>query len=224
MKGKLIVIEGTDGSGKGTQSTLLVERLVKENIPAVYIEFPQYGKPSAKMVEEYLNGRLGSAEEVGPYRASIFYAVDRYSARKDILKWLDEGKVVVCNRYVSANLGHQACKISAEKLPEFITWVEDLEYGTFELPRPDAVLLLHMPVEIGQRLVDKKGHRDYVGGAKKDLHEGDLEHLRSAEQAFLRVAELQKWHILKCNDGDEPLPIEIIHEILYAHTHKILSK
>ncbi|MBU4493296.1 MAG: thymidylate kinase, partial [Nanoarchaeota archaeon] len=107
MKGKFIVIAGTDGSGKATQIKILVKRLKDKGYEVEIADFPQYGKKSAALVEEYLNGKFGLAEEVGPYRASIFYACDRYAASFKIKEWLDEGKIVVSNRYVSANVGHQ---------------------------------------------------------------------------------------------------------------------
>jgi dTMP kinase len=216
MKGKLIVIEGTDGSGKATQSKLLMERLKKEGHDAVYVEFPQYGTPSAAMVEEYLNGRLGSADDVGPHRASIFYAVDRYAKSKEMHKWLKQGKIIICNRYVSANQGHQAGKLKdLSKIDQFLDWVDDLEYNIFKIPRPDKIILLYMPCEIGQRLVDKKGHRDYVGGCKKDIHEADINHLKSAEKAYIYVAEKEDWEIIECSDGQDPYSIESIHEEVY---------
>ena len=107
MKGKLIVLCGTDGSGKATQAELLAERLKKEGHDVEVVDFPNYGEKSAALVEMYLNGDFGTAEEVGPYRASVFYAVDRYASSKKMKKWLDEGKIIVSNRYVSANIGHQ---------------------------------------------------------------------------------------------------------------------
>jgi len=217
MKGKLIVIEGTDGSGKATQSKLLMERLNSEGHDAVYVEFPQYGSPSASMVEEYLNGRLGTADEVGPYRASIFYAVDRYAKSKEMKKWLEEGKIIICNRYVSANKGHQAGKLKDnEEIDKFLSWINDLEYNIFGIPKPDKVILLYMPCEIGQKLVDKKGHRDYVGGEKKDIHEADINHLKDAEKAYKYVAAKEAWSVIECNNGEEPLSIEDIQEKVYS--------
>ncbi len=113
--GKFIVIDGTDGSGKGTQTEILVNRLRNLGHDVAMADFPQYGQVSAGLVEEYLNGNYGKAEEVGPYRASIFYACDRYDASFKIRKWLEEGKIVISNRYVTANMGHQGGKISSQK-------------------------------------------------------------------------------------------------------------
>lgn len=225
MKGKLIVIEGTDGSGKKTQSDLLVKRLKKEGYNVEIADFPQYGTPGAKMVELYLNGKFGTAEEVGPYRASIFYAIDRYAKSKQMHKWLKQGKIIVANRYVSANKGHQAGKIKDRKdLDKFLDWLNDLEYNIFAIPRPDKVLLLHMPSEIGQKLVDKKGHREYVGGKKKDIHEADLKHLKDAEKAYLYVAEKENWEVIECSKGSKPDSITSIHEKIYQKIKNILVK
>ena len=223
MKGKLIVIDGTDGSGKATQTELLVERLKKENYQVKTTDFPQYGKRSAALVEDYLNGEFGSAKEVGPYRASIFYAVDRYAASFKIREWLDKGKIVVSNRYVSANMGHQTGKIKDKKeRDKFLEWLEDLEYNIFRIPKPDKNILLYMPPEIGQRLVDKKGHRDYIGGKKRDIHEADIKHLRDAAEAYLYVAKKYNWVVIYCAPDNRLKTREEIHELVWREIKKIL--
>jgi dTMP kinase len=224
-QGKLIVICGTDGSGKATQTQLLVDRLKKQGIAVETISFPQYGKKSAALVEEYLNGTFGAAKDVGPYRASIFYACDRYDASFQMRKWLDQGKIVVCNRYVSANQGHQTGKIKDPiERDKFLEWLDHLEFELFKIPKPDLNILLYMPSAVGQKLVDKKGHRDYVGGKKRDIHEADLQHLRDAEEAYAYVADKFNWLRIDCNNGDEPLPISAIHENVWSQiSRKILD-
>lgn len=223
-KGKLIVIAGTDGSGKGTQTGLLIKRLKFEGYDVEIADFPRYGKNSAKMVEDYLNGKFGDAKSVGPYRASILYAVDRYAASFQIRSWLDQGKIVICNRYVSANQGHQAGKIKdLNERDKFLDWLEELEFNIFQIPKPDTNILLYMPHEIGQKLVDKKGHRDYVGGSKRDIHEDDLEHLKDAEEAYAYVAKKYNWIRIDCNDNDKPLPIDDIHELIWNKVKNIIS-
>ncbi len=226
MKGKLIVIAGTDGSGKGTQSEKLVQRLKDEGQEVELVDFPQYGKPSARMVEDYLNGNLGSADDVSPYQASIFYAVDRFAASKDMKKWLAEGKTIICNRYVSANKGHQAGKLKDKaEVDKFLDWLNDLEYNIFGIPKPDQNILLYMPHEIGQQLVDKKAPRDYIAGAKRDIHEDDLNHLSNAASAYRYVAEKEGWKIVECSeDNINPLSIEVIHEKVYELVKKILEE
>jgi dTMP kinase len=223
MKGKLIVIEGTDGSGKATQSKLLYEKLKSEGYSVELADFPQYGLPSAKMVEEYLNGKFGTANEVGPYRASIFYAIDRYAKSKELHKWLDNGSIIICNRYVSANKGHQAGKIEDKaELDRFLNWLDELEYDIFKIPKPDKIILLYMPSEIGQMLVEKKGHRDYVGGQKKDIHEADLTHLKAAEKAYIYVAKKEGWTIIDCSAKNQPLPINQISGLIYSEVKKTI--
>jgi len=223
MKGKLIVIDGTDGSGKGTQTELLVKRLESEGYAVAMADFPRYGQKSAILVEQYLNGQFGTAEQVGPYIASAFYAYDRYDASKEIKQWLDEDKIVICNRYVSANMGHQAGKIKeVPEVEKFLVWLEDLEYGKFAIPIPDSTILLYVPVEIGQQLVDKKGHREYVGGEKRDIHEADLNHLTDAASAYMYVAKKYGWPIIQCAPDNQLRTIEDIHQELYALVKKII--
>jgi dTMP kinase len=223
MKGKLIVISGTDGSGKGTQTDLLVQRLKDENYPVKITDFPQYGQKSAGMVEEYLNGKFGTADEVGPYRASIFYACDRYEASFRMHKWLKEGNIIVSNRYVSANMGHQAGKIqNLKERDEYLGWLENLEYNIFGIPRPDKNLLLYMPADVAQKLVDQKGHRDYVGGHKRDIHEADLNHLQNAASAYKYVAQKYDWTTINCAKDEEPLTRETIHEMVWNEVKKLI--
>jgi len=216
MPGKFIVIDGTDGSGKGTQTKILVDRLIKEGRQVEIADFPRYGQKSATMVEEYLNGQYGTAQEVGAYRASIFYACDRYAASFEIKKWLEEDKIVISNRYVSSNMGHQAGKIKdMEEREKFLHWLEDLEYNLFDIPKPDLNVLLYMHPTIGQQLVDKKGHRDYVGGNKRDIHEADLQHLLDAAEAYKYVADKFDWHVIDCTPEQKLRTIEDISEELF---------
>jgi len=223
MKGKFIVIDGTDGSGKGTQAEKLIKRLESEGYAVALADFPRYGERSAILVEDYLNGNFGTAEEVGAYRASIFFACDRYAASFQIKQWLEEGKIVISNRYVSANMGHQAGKIKEiSEVEKFLDWLDNLEYGIFKIPKPNATVLLYMPVEIGQQLVDKKGHREYVGGEKRDIHEADLNHLTDAASAYLYVAKKYDWPIIQCAPDNQLRTIEDIHEELYTLVKKII--
>lgn len=226
MKGKLIVIDGTDGSGKGTQTELLIKRLKKEGYNVLIADFPQYGKRSATMTEDYLNGKFGSAEQVGAYRASIFYACDRFDASFDMREWLKDGGIIISNRYVSASMGHQAGKIkNKRRRNKFLKWLHQLEFDIFKIPKPSKTILLYMSVEVGQKLVDKKGHRDYIGGQKRDIHEADIKHLQDAADAYLYVAKKYKWDILNCApDGtvNSLRSIEDIHEELYSRVKKII--
>jgi dTMP kinase len=217
-QGKFIVIEGTDGSGKGTQVLKLVERLRKEGKQVEIADFPQHGQPSGFFVSKYLRGEYGSGEDVGPYRGSLFYALDRYDKSFDIKRWLKEGKYVIANRYVSANMGHQAGKIdNLKKRDEYLSWLHDLEYGIFDLPKPDQTIFLFVPPEIGQTLVDKKKAREYTKGKKRDIHENDLKHLQKASKAYFYVAKKYGWTTIDCTRKGEMLSREEIHDVIYSH-------
>jgi dTMP kinase len=203
QKGKFIVIDGTDGSGKGTQTDLLIAALQAQGKQVVKIAFPRHGQPSAWFVDQYLNGKFGSISEVGPYQASVFYALDRYAVATEIRQYLKLGKIVIADRYVSSNLGHQGAKIiNPLERKKFYTWANNFEYNILNLPQPDLTIILHMPAAVAQKLVDQKGHRDYVGGNKRDLHEGNLEHLQAAEKVYLELVEQFGFTLIECfTDG-----------------------
>lgn len=222
--GRLIVIDGTDGSGKTTQTKLLIERLRKEGVPCETIEFPQYGKTFfGGMVARYLNGEFGGHDAISPELISILYAGDRWEAKETLRRWLGEGKVIVCNRYVSANQGHQGGKISdPQQRAEFLRWLDRLEFDVFGIPRPDLVLFLHVRPELSQDLVDRKGHREYVNGVKRDIHEASLDHLRKAEAAYLQLAaENPGWVRIECAPEGRLLSESRIAEILWKAVREL---
>lgn len=225
--GKFIVIDGTDGTGKATQANLLGERLMREGFHVKMADFPQYGQKSAGPIEDYLNGKYGTADAVGPYRASIFFAIDRYDASFKIRRWLQEGNIVICNRYVTANMGHQGGKIrDASERKRYFEWLFELEYGIFNIPKPDLNIILHLDPFLAQQLVDKKGHRDYVNGAKRDIHEADINHLKNAEKAYLQLVDtFPGFSLLECAEGGVLPGPEIIHDKLWQiMVEKILAK
>ncbi len=213
-KGLFIMLEGTDGSGKTTQTELLMDRLKAEGHAVEQISFPQYGSKSAALVEDYLNGKFGTAEEVGPYRASIFYAVDRYAAKEQIKTWLNAGIIVIANRYVASNMGHQGGKIKdAAERQTYFDWNYNLEYTIFDIPKPDVNIILHVTPEISQQLVDKKDEREYLtDGKTRDIHEDDLNHLRDAEQAYLDIAKrFEEFSLIECVEHNAMLPPDEVH-------------
>jgi len=224
--GKLIVIDGTDGSGKATQAQLLTERLKRLGYDVALVDFPQYGKKSAGLVEEYLNGKYGTADEVGPYRASMFYAADRYDASFQIRKWLEEGKIVITNRYVTANMGHQGGKIHDEaERQKYFNWLYQLEYEQFDIPKPDLNLILHVDAAVAQQLVDQKGHREYVGGQKRDIHEADLEHLRNAERVYLEIAKtFPGFQLIECSPNNTILEREAVSWLVWQALAPLLGR
>lgn len=212
-----IMVEGTDGSGKGTQTQLLFDRLTAAGFAVEQISFPQYGERSCTMVEDYLNGKFGSAEDVGPYPASIFYATDRFAAAPKIRSWLKEGKIVIANRYVASNMGHQGGKIDdPEERKKYFEWNYHLEYTIFNIPKPTVNVILHMPAEVAQALVDKKDARAYLNGKKRDIHEDNIDHLKKAEQAYLDIAQtFPDFTLIECTEHGNLLSKEEIHEKLW---------
>ncbi|MFH1276182.1 MAG: thymidylate kinase [Candidatus Woesearchaeota archaeon] len=226
QKGIFIVLDGGDGSGKALQTRKLIERLEKEGYKVKAADFPQYGNWSAEFVERYLRGEFGSAQEVLPKQASLFYALDRYAARDKIKSWLNEGFIVISNRYVSSNKGHQLGKIfDKDAMKEFLNWINDLEYNILKIPIPNLTLYLHMSPEIGQQLVDKKPERDYIQGKKRDIHEDDLDHLKNAERAYLFCLDndsVEKWKRIVCYAEDRPKPIGEIHDKIYEIVKEII--
>ena len=227
-RGKFIVIDGLDGSGKGTQTKLIVNRLKEEGHQVEMADFPQYGSWSASYVERYLRGEFGSSTDVSAKQASLFYALDRFSASSKIREWLNQGKIVISNRYVSANKGHQLGKIeNEEEMKLFLDWLNETEYHILGIPIPNATIFLHMKPEIGQQLVDKKGERKYTQGKKRDIHEADVNHLRNAERAFLFCLEndnIEKWQRIICYENNQPKTIETIYQELYQKIKEILTR
>ena len=218
-KGILAVIDGVDGSGKGTHTNMLVERLQNEGHDVLMMDFPRYGMPSARFVEYYLRGEMGTADEVGPYRASVYYAEDRADAAPEIMAALARGAIVLCNRYVSSNMGHQAGKIADPVERErFLLWLKEYEYEVRGIPIPDINILLYVTPEMGQLLVDNKSARAYTQGMKRDIHEADIEHLRHSSEAYLEVARKESWKIISLMDGDVGLRDKAdVHEEIYAY-------
>ncbi len=223
-KGKFIVLDGTDGSGKKTQTKILYERLRKEKIKAFLMDFPRYGQKSAGPLEDYLAGVYGNPDEVGPYRASIFYAVDRYAAGFELREHLAAGCVGVSDRYVAANMGHQGGKIKGKKEREkFYEWLYDLEYNIFGIPKPDLNIILWVPTEITRQLINKRGLKNKAA-AGRDEHEKDLCHLKNAERTYLEIAEkFPDFTLVKCAKNGKLLPREEIHELVWGKAKKVLG-
>ncbi len=222
--GKFIVIDGTDGSGKTTQLKLLKERLETAGHTVAVADFPQYNTKSAGLVEEYLSGKYGQADDIDAYKASIFYAVDRYDASFQIRAWLASGKIVLANRYISANMGHQGCKITNPlERKVFFNWLYDLEYKIFEIPRPDLSIILHVEAEIAQRLAKDRGRADW-NGKTKDIHEESLDHLKKAEQVYLEIAEsFPDFKLINCTKDNQLLGREEISQLIWPAVNKIIN-
>jgi dTMP kinase len=218
QKGLFIAIDGTDGSGKTVQSNRLVERLKELGHKVEVLSFPRYGNPSAFFVEKYLRGEYGTPEQVGAKRASTFYALDRFDDSARIRKLLDEGMIIVTNRYVSANKGHQTSHIEGEeKRREFLRWLNDLEYGILGIPVPDLTLLLHVSAEIGLKLAEERDKGGVKAGGSTDILQ-QVDHLKRAEEAYLQIPhldEVEHWEVVECVEDDKLLPIDAIHELVW---------
>lgn len=224
-KGIFIVIDGTDGSGKGTQTVKLVERMQQEGKQVALADFPQYGKESAWFVEQYLNGNFGTLDEVGPYKSSVFYAVDRFAAAPDLRQKLESGMHVISNRYVTASMGHQGGKIDDKEVRHrYFQWLDHLEYNVMGIPKPDINIILHVPARVAQELVDKKPQRRYLAGVKRDIHEDDLEHLQKAERVYLEIArEFDNFELVSCYQDGKLLSIQEIHEMIWGVVHRYIN-
>lgn len=221
MSGKLIVFEGTDGSGKATQSKLLGERLEREHIPFRKITFPRYGKPSAAMVEEYLNGNLGKKPgDVNAYAASMFYAMDRYASYKqDWGGFYEAGGLIIADRYTTSNAVHQASKLPEGERGRYLDWLFGLEYGLLGLPSPDLVLYLDMPTEITGRMMRK---RETDSGTRADIHEQDEAYLRRCRENAREVVRMCGWTVIHCAVDGEPRAMEDIHAEVYDRVKPLL--
>jgi len=229
MAGKLIVIEGTDGTGKATQAEMLVKKMESSGFKVKLLDFPQYGKNVfAETVAGYLKNEYGQALMLNPYLASLPYAADRWKASLEFKKDIEQGINIVSNRYTSASMGHQGSKLDdKEQLSKFIDWLKQVEFSEqgFGIPKPDIVILLYLQPEIAQRLIEKKAERVYLQGkAKMDAHESSLYHLHRASQTFLDIADKEGWVLVDCTDRKNHwiLPIEQIHELIWDGVKRIL--
>ncbi len=221
-KGKFIVIDGTDGSGKKTQADILIKRLKKLKYKTALFDFPQYYSSFfGKMVGRYLKGEFGKSDDVSPYLSSLLYAGDRWQAKEKILQNLNEGKIVVTNRYVPSNLAYQGAKLPSKERRKFFHWLENLEYQYYKIPKENLVIFLYVPVEIGQGLVDGKGHRKYLGGKKRDIHEENLSYLKKVEKLYQEFCKTRKnWHCVICTQNGKILSREQIAERIWEKVRK----
>ena len=225
MNGRLIVFEGTDGSGKATQSRLLCEHLQRESIPYKNITFPRYGKPSAAMVQEYLDGNLGRRPgDVNAYAASSFYAVDRYASYKTGWgEFYREGGLVLSDRYTTSNAVHQCSKLPPMHWDGFLNWLFDFEYKKFGIPAPDAVVYLAVDPEVSQRLITERYHGDE---SKRDIQERDAEYLARSRAAAEYCARTLGWHRIECTvnvNGTKTMrPVEEINDEILEQLKTVL--
>ena len=221
--GKLIVIEGTDGSGKSTQFRLLtqaVEHMGKEFRKLV---FPQYQEESSALIRMYLGGQFGDKpSDVNAYAASAFYAVDRYASYKKVWgEWYENGGLVLSDRYTTSNAVHQASKEPPERRGEFLRWLYEFEYDKLGLPRPDLTIYLDVPTEYTEQLMRA---REAATGTSADIHEQDLGYLATCRQMGRAAAEFYGWTVIECVRDGAMRSIEDIHEEIRAHVARCLEE
>ena len=225
-KGKLVVIDGTDGSGKGTQTEKLLEYLDKSGKPNKFIDFPRYYTSfHGKMVGRYLKGEFGDLYSASPYLTSLFYALDRLTARDEIIDWLEEGNTIIANRYTTSSMAFQTARMPKEEREVFLKWLYEMEYKEHKLPKEDLVIFLYVPVEISQKLLDKKSGttaRRYNKGQKKDINEANVTYQKEVLRLYLDLAKKNPhWEVIKCVDGKGKLySIDQVHKKVVAALKK----
>lgn len=221
MNGKLIVIEGLDGSGKSTQIEMLKKRLGEYGKTVKQIKLPDYDNKSSTLVKMYLGGEFGkNPEDVNTFAASLFYTVDRYANYKNV--WKDEysnGTLILADRYTTSNAVHQTVKLSKDKWDSYLDWLFETEYEKVGIPKPDKVIFLDMDVDISQKLMSKR----YCGEeSKKDVHEANVDYLKKCHEAALYTAERFDWTVIKCYDGENPLPKDQISDEIFKKVKEML--
>ena len=220
--GKLIVIEGTDGSGKSTQFRMLTEHLNADGTVFKHIVFPRYDQESSALIRMYLAGQFGTKPtDVNSYTASAFFAVDRFASYKmDWGKWYEEGGLVLSDRYTTSNAVHQASKEPEENREAFLGWLYDFEYNRLGLPAPDMVLYLDVPTDFTEQLMRR---READTNTTADIHEQDTQYLATCRKAGRGAAEYYGWTVIQCVKDGKMRTKEDIHQEIYRHVKAVLE-
>jgi len=224
-RGKFIVLEGIDGSGKRTQLGALAREFARRATPFAQVSFPNYAGFYGKLVAQFLNGEFGPLSAVDPHFSALLYAGDRLESKPALDSALAAGKVVLADRYVPSNLAHQGARVAPEKRGNFLAWLEQLEYQVHALPAEDLVIYLRVPVALAYRLIGRKAAREYTR-ARHDLQESDLVHLEAASQVYDQLASRPQWVTIDCFDrasGAMRPPDQIHAEILAAVDARVPS-
>ena len=221
--GKLIVIEGLDGSGKSTQLDLLIERLKGLNIDCRSVSFPDYESDSSALVRMYLAGKFGNKpDDVNPFAASVFYTVDRYASYKQNWgEYYDAGGVIIAGRYTTSNAVHQTSKLEKSEWETFLNWLYDFEYNKVRIPKPDKVIFLDMPVEVSQKLLSGRYKGDE---SKKDIHESDVNYLDNCRKAAVFTANFSGWTVVPCAENNEARTINEISDDILKEVLSVLEE
>ncbi len=220
--GKLIVIEGTDGSGKSTQFRLLSQHLEQDSTPFRRLVFPRYDQESSALIRMYLGGEFGTKPtDVNAYAASAFYAVDRFASYKmDWGQWYEAGGVVLSDRYTTSNAVHQASKQPEDQQEAYLQWLYDFEYDKLGLPRPDLTIYLDVPTDFTERLLR---HREQDTNTKADIHEQDTAYLATCRKTGKMAAKYYGWTVIDCVKDGAMRSMEDIHNEIYSHVKKCLE-
>ncbi|MEO5691158.1 MAG: hypothetical protein ABIQ64_03150 [Candidatus Saccharimonadales bacterium] len=225
--GVFIAIEGGDGSGKGTQTELICERLTRAGVDVLKLSFPRYGEESAEIVSNYLNGKYSDGNNLHPDIASLPFAIDRYAAKQQILDHLArKNTVVIADRYVASNLAHQGAKLTdVTERQKFYNRISNIEFGILQLPQPDVSFVLLVPSSIAQHNVDTKDTRKYTD-KKRDIHEADADHLDRTKSNYEELAKLfpEQYTTINCmSDQTTMRSIEDINEDIWAHVQERIA-
>jgi len=229
-RGKLIVIDGADGSGKATQVELLFKRLKKEGLKVKKIDFPQYEQNFfGELLGECLAGKYGDFISIPPRIASVLYAADRFESSSQVRKWLEAGYVVIADRYASANQIHQGGKIADPRERSiFLKWLDKMEFEIFGIPRPDIIIYLHVPVLVSQELLKNRAlenKKKKTVKAKKDLAESNIKHLAESQASAISIVKkVNNWQMVNCVKDGNILEREEIHDLIYAKLDKLINK
>ena len=220
--GKLIVIEGTDGSGKSTQFRLMSEHLEKDGVAFKHLVFPRYGEESSALIRMYLGGQFGTKPtDVNAYAASAFYAVDRYASYKmDWGKWYEDGGLVLSDRYTTSNAVHQASKEQGADREKYLMWLYEFEYDKLGLPRPDLTIYLDVPTDFTEKML--RG-REAATNTQADIHEKDMQYLATCRECGRDAAAYYNWKVIQCVRDGAMRTIEDIHQEIYAAVKQCLE-
>lgn len=219
--GKLIVIDGLDGSGKSTQLEIAEKKLAEKNIPFRTVSFPDYKSPSSALVKMYLGGEFSDdPDDVNAYAASCFYAADRYASfMRDWKNDYLSGKLILAARYVSSNAIHQMVKLEKQQYDGYLEWLYDFEHRKLGLPEADSVIFLDMPTDISQKLMSGRYNGDE---SRKDIHEAHVDYLKKCRETALYAAKRLDWKIIECSDGLKPFPVEKISDEIMNEISKVI--
>ena len=216
IRGKLIVLEGIDGSGKRTQIDMLSGIFAQRGIPYAMTSFPNYSGYFGKLVGQFLNGEFGPLEAVDPHFSALLYAGDRFESKPALDAALAAGKALLADRYIASNLAHQGARVPTEEREEFLNWLRRLEYQIYGLPAEDLVIYLRLPVEEAHRLIGEKASRDYTNH-RRDLQEASQAHLAAAAEVYDELSQQLNWATIECVEGPSRslrTPVSIHEEIL----------